>query len=416
MATCHLTNIELRHQGIGPATPEDQKNSKDYADVSPSLSSSTIKATFTGSGQEYFRIWVVNLLLSLVTLGIYSAWATVRNRRYLYGNVVLDGNQFDFHGNPLAILKGRVIAVVVFAAYAFGGDFHFAIPIVALFLMLVAFPWVLVSALRFRLSNTSWKSLRFGFSATTRQAYLALGTPVFIIALAYSAIFAVGYFQGENLGPDQSGLLVFSIVVVIVFFLLSIWLVPVFNYRLRNLIMNHIHLGDHPFTANLNKSLFFSAFLKTIALSIATFIAAGVVIFALAFVITPIFSAFDQTTALYLTIAITYVIFILIYLFPFSFWQVITENHVVSSTKVENANFNMNMNVSSYWILLVGNAVLAVCTLGLAIPWTRVRMIRYKLSCFSIDGDFERFTGSSRGNQSATGDELEEAFDIDFGF
>ncbi|MGH8034242.1 MAG: DUF898 family protein, partial [Lysobacterales bacterium] len=30
---------------------------------------------FTGSGSEYFRIWVVNLLLLLVTFGIYYPWA-----------------------------------------------------------------------------------------------------------------------------------------------------------------------------------------------------------------------------------------------------------------------------------------------------------------------------------------------------
>jgi len=38
--------------------------------------------TFTGRGSEYFRIWVVNVLLTLVTFGVYSAWAKVRKARY----------------------------------------------------------------------------------------------------------------------------------------------------------------------------------------------------------------------------------------------------------------------------------------------------------------------------------------------
>lgn len=38
--------------------------------------------TFSATGSEYFRIWIVNLLLSIVTLGIYSAWAKVRRNRY----------------------------------------------------------------------------------------------------------------------------------------------------------------------------------------------------------------------------------------------------------------------------------------------------------------------------------------------
>lgn len=44
---------------------------------------------FRGTAKEYFKIWIVNVLLSIVTFGIYSAWAAVRTRRYFYGNTVL---------------------------------------------------------------------------------------------------------------------------------------------------------------------------------------------------------------------------------------------------------------------------------------------------------------------------------------
>ena len=37
---------------------------------------------FTGTAREYFGIWIVNILLTIVTLGIYSAWAKVRRMRY----------------------------------------------------------------------------------------------------------------------------------------------------------------------------------------------------------------------------------------------------------------------------------------------------------------------------------------------
>src|SRR6187455_1066695 len=66
---------------------------------------------FRATGGEYFRIWIVNLLLTIVTLGIYSAWAKVRRLRYFYGNTLLDGHSFEYHGRPLAILKGRLIVV-----------------------------------------------------------------------------------------------------------------------------------------------------------------------------------------------------------------------------------------------------------------------------------------------------------------
>ena len=63
--------------------------------------------TFTGSGDEYFRIWIVNLLLMLVTLGFYLPWAKVRRLRYFYGNTLVDGSALDFQADPqLAALQG----------------------------------------------------------------------------------------------------------------------------------------------------------------------------------------------------------------------------------------------------------------------------------------------------------------------
>lgn len=46
---------------------------------------------FTGKGSEYFGIWIVNLLLTILTLGIYSAWAKVRRLQYFYRNTQLAG-------------------------------------------------------------------------------------------------------------------------------------------------------------------------------------------------------------------------------------------------------------------------------------------------------------------------------------
>ena len=68
---------------------------------------------FSGKGSEYFRIWIVNLALTLLTLGIYSAWAKVRRLQYFYRHTALAGSSFDYHGDPKAILKGRIIAVVL---------------------------------------------------------------------------------------------------------------------------------------------------------------------------------------------------------------------------------------------------------------------------------------------------------------
>jgi Zn-dependent protease with chaperone function len=75
--------------------------------VSPAPS--RILFEFKGNGSEYFRIWVVNILLSVVTLGIYSAWAKVRRKQYFYGNTRVNGAGFEYLGSPAKILKSRLI-------------------------------------------------------------------------------------------------------------------------------------------------------------------------------------------------------------------------------------------------------------------------------------------------------------------
>ncbi len=66
---------------------------------------------FTGRGGEYFRIWIVNILLTLVTLTIYYPWAKVRTRRYFLGNTLLEGRGFDYHATGRQLLPGHLIVM-----------------------------------------------------------------------------------------------------------------------------------------------------------------------------------------------------------------------------------------------------------------------------------------------------------------
>src|SRR5256885_13880958 len=83
----------------------------------------TARLVSTGRGGEYFRIWVVNLLLAVITAGLYSAWTKVRKAKYFAQNTRLDGHVFGYHGNPKAILRGRNIALVLLGAYTWGFQF-----------------------------------------------------------------------------------------------------------------------------------------------------------------------------------------------------------------------------------------------------------------------------------------------------
>ena len=102
---------------------------------------------FTGNGGEYFKIWIVNILLSVITLGIYSAWAKVRTERYFYGNTQLSGHNFEYHAKPLTILRGRIIAVALFITYIVGGHFFPIISIILALALFILSPWIIMLSL-----------------------------------------------------------------------------------------------------------------------------------------------------------------------------------------------------------------------------------------------------------------------------
>ena len=76
---------------------------------------------FSGDSKAYFKLWAVNLLLTIATVGIYGAWAKVRNRRYIYGNTYLHDASFDYHANPRSILVARLFVVAIYITLSAAG-------------------------------------------------------------------------------------------------------------------------------------------------------------------------------------------------------------------------------------------------------------------------------------------------------
>jgi uncharacterized membrane protein YjgN (DUF898 family) len=125
---------------------------------------SPVTFVFTGRGGEYFRIWVVNLLLTVLTLGIYSAWAKVRRAKYFWQNTRLEEHVFDYHGVPLAILRGP--RRLVLTAYL-------GIPPSTLAGLTMTRRCAPVGPWLFMRAHSCWATahLRFGFRARSSEAY-----------------------------------------------------------------------------------------------------------------------------------------------------------------------------------------------------------------------------------------------------
>ena len=142
---------------------------------------------FTGSGSEYFRIWIVNLVLTVLTLSLYYPWAKVRRLRYFYGNTLVDGTPLGFHGEPKKMLRGYLLVSLLFLLYSIAGQFSVAAGLIALALVAAVAPAMLKSSMRFRLANTSWRGMRMRFSGSLADAYRAV-LPLALPVLAMSAL------------------------------------------------------------------------------------------------------------------------------------------------------------------------------------------------------------------------------------
>ncbi|MCB0362441.1 MAG: DUF898 family protein, partial [Bdellovibrionales bacterium] len=63
---------------------------------------------FHGQLGDYFKIWIVNTFLTLITFGIYSPWAKIRKMKYLNQVTEFRGSRMDYHAEPLSIHLGRL--------------------------------------------------------------------------------------------------------------------------------------------------------------------------------------------------------------------------------------------------------------------------------------------------------------------
>jgi len=126
---------------------------------------------FTGRASEYFRVWIVGIALSVLTLGVYSAWAKVRTQQYLYRHTWLEGTSFEYLAVPRDLLAGRALLAAVLVAVFLLEVFYSAAAAAAALVYIAAEPWVIVRSVGFRARNSAFRNVRFGFWASLGDAY-----------------------------------------------------------------------------------------------------------------------------------------------------------------------------------------------------------------------------------------------------
>lgn len=318
---------------------------------------------FSGQGFEFFRIWIVNLLLTIVTLGIYSAWAKVRTQRYFYGNTRLDGASFEYLASPLSILKGRLVAFAMLLVYLLASEF---VPLLEALLMLcfiAIMPWVIVRGLAFRNHYSAWRGVRFGFDGRVGESY-----KVFLL--------------WPLLGMLTLGLLF-----------------PYAFYRQQRFIIENTRYGVVPFTFGAGAGSFYKLFGIVIGFVLLGAIIAGVLgslIFA----------------------PLSIILMIGVYLVAMALFAVRLTNLRFNNTAIDCHATAAGYTLGSYTALMLTNTLAIVLTLGLFYPWAKVRSARYAAAHIALDadGDLDRFAADQSAAVSAVGGEIGDLFDVDMGF
>lgn len=364
---------------------------------------------FTGSGSEYFRIWVVNLLLTILTLGIYSAWAKVRRLQYFHRNTILAGAIFDYHGSPKAILKGRLLALGLLAAYHVSSGISAVASVIALLLLALIFPWLLARAFRFKLANTSYRGLRFRFRGTAGEAYRMLILFPLVFAAVGVLLWSLVTSFGRAPGP---GLVLLAIALP---FLTIVGAVPLAHYLLKRYQHGNADFGRTPFHFHARSTDFFRiygkavgmVFLGGMAASVFALVTAGLLRWLLT-------SPFGAVFATLYTLLSAYVF----YLFLRAYMESRLQNLVWNHTELGMHRFESRVRARKLLAIHASNLFLIALTLGLYKPFATVRLAKYRIeNMVLVPGeDIEDFLATQdRDDAGAMGQEAGDLFDIDIG-
>lgn len=234
-----------------PPAPPSVRRTQPPATAQP-VEIETHPVRFTGSGGEYFRVWIVNVLLGILTLGFYTPWARRRTAQYFYGHTLVAHSPLEFTAPQKRMVFGFVVLVVLTLAYQIavntGQD-----TTVALFLVAGAAlaPLMWGSAMRFRLAATRWRGLRLQFVASWREVYRA-SWPVFALAGVWIGVAqglealappvaegATGARALPDVTPAMGGLLVLGLA-------LSVLCAIRLEYNYKSLLVLQARLGTEP--------------------------------------------------------------------------------------------------------------------------------------------------------------------------
>lgn len=325
----------------------------------------SIRFEFRGDGWEYFRIWITNILLTLITLGIYSAWATVRNKRYFYSNTYIGNDNFRYLASPITILKGRLIALFAVIVYFIVSATSFGMTIVFTVILMLLIPFFVNKSFSFKNRMSSFKNIQFRFKGSYGEAFMVIYIWPLLGVLSFGILYPLALLKANE-------------------------------YFVRNSSYGTSHFD---FNARYTDYAIICLIVVGIGLT------AGGIITLVSYVI-----PYPTGAATFITVLPV----ILAYFAAIVYYKVSLTNLYYASSSLVGHKFEANLEFVALSKVILINILLTIITLGLYLPAAKVRMAKYMCSALTLDanGSLDDFSAAEKENVGALGEEMGQAFDF----
>jgi uncharacterized membrane protein YjgN (DUF898 family) len=201
--------------------------------------------TFHGAGGPLFSIYSTNVLLTIVTFGIYYFWGKVKVQNYLLNQTEIDGDRFAFRATGKELLIGFVKAGLIFILpsgllntlpelMGAGVVIEKVAEILAYGIIMVFIPIAMVGARRYRFSRTLWRGIRFSFRGPTWEFVRLFAWGMFLTAITLGVYY------------------------------------PAFDTRRYRFLVSHSYFGNRQFQFDGNWRDLLGRYLLTLALTLPT--------------------------------------------------------------------------------------------------------------------------------------------------
>jgi uncharacterized membrane protein YjgN (DUF898 family) len=391
------------------SAPQMPRTQSQQPDAQTPIDSYSI--AFSATGSEYFRIWIVNVLLIIVTCGLYLPWAKVRKLKYFYNNTRLDDHSFDFHGNPWKMLRGLLITGAFFAAYSQSWEFAPAAGLIGMLALLCLAPLLFRAAMRFRLGNTSWRGLRFRFVDTERKALYWAIVPGLLLILLPGALTQLGGTDPQEQVTNMKQ----HLWLIGVLYLVFLAVLPYFFWRLKSFQHNHYAWGslqsEYRSPAKETYKVFGWAILAVVVL-------VGLLLLAI-MVLIPLSAKGQGSSLVWVIIPVVVAMYIALLVIPRAVFTSRMQNLLWSRTGNTFFRFKSWLDIGRFVRLQFKNYALILVTLGFYWPFAVVATKRMQLEAIELRSriPLDNLRDESLAqHQDAAGDMAADIFGIDIGF